>query len=287
MLLIGSRAAELRGIDLKRETSRDFDVIVNVSEAEFLGFDASSFHGNNGVYDYWVCDNTPLNALYPISDGRNINVASTNKLYSLKYGQRHIWRGDIKYSHKALWDTCVIKEYIQKDMIPVLENSNFVKDWHNFLMSANKVRKPRKLNETKESFFSDKVKYYYDHDSLHMVMAHEDEPMYKKHLKGEVLMNNDSFLSDTLENNRKQVLEEAYVIALERIVIHALKEDKYQADLEQTAFQWALCRICTNLCGGEFRKVAADNYKWLIENYNKDYLQTFFDKSSLLKKFKD
>ena len=54
------------------------------------------------------------------------------------------------------------------------------------------------------------------------------------------------------------------------------------------AFEWALMRVCTNLCGGWFREHATNNYLQINDMYNKDYVEDFLGKydKGLIKKVK-
>ena len=43
----------------------------------------------------------------------------------------------------------------------------------------------------------------------------------------------------------------------------------------EEAFDWALMRICTNLCSGWFREFATNNYFIIKKLYNKNYVEKF------------
>ena len=76
------------------------------------------------------------------------------------------------------------------------------------------------------------------------------------------------------EDKCKCVLEEAYVIALERKILPMIfgAGKGYTSD---EAFDWALMRICTTLCSGWFREFATKNYFIIKKLYNKDYVEKF------------
>jgi hypothetical protein len=89
----------------------------------------------------------------------------------------------------------------------------------------------------------------------------------------------------TFEKKAKCVLEEAYVIALERKIIPMLNGCG-QIISSKKAFDWAIMRICTTLCSGWFRQFATDNYIEIVKYYNPDYVKKFLksETDGLIKK---
>ena len=135
------------------------------------------------------------------------------------------------------------------------------------------------LNKTVKEFFGQSdgyVKSYFIHDDIHRVMAHYDKPLYemmqvdKKLAKCE----KDMWNLLTFEDKCKCVLEEAYVISLERKIIPMLFGGGrgYTSD---ESLDWALMRVCTTLCSGWFRKFATNNYYDIKKMSNKNYVEKF------------
>jgi hypothetical protein len=144
-----------------------------------------------------------------------------------------------------------------------------------------KLKTP-KMKESKEQFFGKSKKYvtsYFVHDDMHKAIAlmHEGDPVYQKILADGAEVETDSGLWNKLTIQQKIwcVLEEVYVIALERKIIPPLFEDK-EGMSPKEAFDWALMRVCTTLCDGFFRDFAVRAYDEIQKQYNPDYVQLFF-----------
>ena len=77
------------------------------------------------------------------------------------------------------------------------------------------------------------------------------------------------------------VLEESFVIALERCLIRLIKEDNpyVPAYFPDEAFKYALTRVSTNLTSGPFRDFAANNFLDIYNNFkanHRDYYKIDF-----------
>lgn len=128
------------------------------------------------------------------------------------------------------------------------------------------------LKQSKQNFFTDNVKYVFDHDSIHRAVATYDKPayMYFK-APGEDVMCSKHLFFELPEHIRlAAVMEEAYVLAIERsIVPHpgALTPDE--------AFEKALMKICTSITSGWFREYAWEHYYEAIQQYDRNYVRRF------------
>jgi hypothetical protein len=80
------------------------------------------------------------------------------------------------------------------------------------------------------------------------------------------------------EDKCRCVLEEAYVIALERRILPALYGGSSVWSTASEALDWALMRICTNLCSGWFRDFATRNYPEIRELASTSYVEAFLSK---------
>lgn len=114
------------------------------------------------------------------------------------------------------------------------------------------------LNRTKDEFFVDD--YLFDHDSLHLAVAVDDQPAYFRFKRGveEVSLDMNKFDSLPLGLRLDAVYEETAVLALERSVIPFGKD-------EQWAFEKALEKVCTSITSGRFREFAWENYDRVLE----------------------
>lgn len=127
-----------------------------------------------------------------------------------------------------------------------------------------------KLNVDKKEFFKDDVPYKYDHDSIHEAVAVEDRPAYTRYMvDGEqVLTSRAKF--DALPHHTKLlgVLEESYVLALERSIIP-------HNSSPYGAFKMALSKVCTSITSGWFREFAWEHYEEVMRLYNPDFVEKF------------
>jgi hypothetical protein len=149
--------------------------------------------------------------------------------------------------------------------------------------TEDRIGKPKtpSLDKSVEDFFNDRVSNkLFIHDEIHAVMAYREKPMFEYYKKdgAKVACSVSKFLALPRTARVQGVLEEAYVIALERMILPMIfmGDKPYTAE---DAFDWALMRICTNLCSGWFREFANSNYRliWLSRNeyYVEDFLKAF------------
>lgn len=127
-----------------------------------------------------------------------------------------------------------------------------------------------KLNQDKKSFFTDTVPYQYDHDTIHEAVKHLDKPAYAYYIKDgeQVMCSKEKF--DALPEIVKLygVLEESYVLALERSII-PFSTDPFWA------FKLSLQKVCTSITSGWFREFAYHNYDKVIELYHESFVEKF------------
>lgn len=158
---------------------------------------------------------------------------------------------------------------------------------------VGKLKTP-KMNQSTEEFFGKSknyVKSYYIHDNMHLAMSHDEErytPTYLKILKdgSEVETDQEKWHLLTIQEKIWCVLEEVYVIALERKILPQMfeKNDLAVVFTPKQAFDWALYRVCTTLCDGFFRDFSVRAYDQIQEQYNPDYVNKFFNNISRYEK---
>ena len=122
----------------------------------------------------------------------------------------------------------------------------------------------------KENFFTNNVKYVYDHDTIHAAVKLLDRPAYTYYMQDGAEVNCDKikFYEQPEIVRLCGVLEESYVLALERSVI------PFKSDPDK-AFKMALQKVCTSITGGWFREYAWQNYDKVLELYHKSYVDKF------------
>lgn len=197
--------------------------------------------------------------------------APVEVLYSMKRGHIHF---PIKFK-KHIHDYCFLHDKVEG--VDILEDITSI-HYEETEKRLGKLKTPS-LNKSVKEFFGQSQNYvesFFVHDDIHKVMAHYDKPLFEKMQKDKTFARceKDIWRIFPYEHKCKCVLEEAYVIALERKILPMLfGEGKAYTSLE--AFDWALMRICTTLCSGWFREFATNNYFIIKKLYNENYVEKF------------
>jgi len=154
-------------------------------------------------------------------------------------------------------------------------------------------KKHPKLNQSKQDFFGQKESYnIFDHDSIHVAVAHPRPPAYLSY-KGDAEVWCEKSKWDAISHAEKirGVVEEACVLALERSIIPALFQDeKAERQIafvgEKRAFEMAVMKVSTTITSGWFREFAIENHDEVMAN-KPDYTKAFFEGIGLgiVKKF--
>jgi len=288
MLIVGSKALKFHFPNYKREV-KDIDIIgysddVNtlcelLSPTEIkkdkytvllknISNKTNMFNTEN--VEVLLADDSISLKKYMDYDKVNL-FASPEVLFSLK--RSHI-NFPIKFNKHIKDYTLLYNHFDGIDYLDEVTRLNF-KETEERL---GKLKTPS-LNKSVEEFFGQSdgyVKSYFVHDDIHRIMSHYDKPLYemmqvdKKLAKCE----KDMWNLFTFDDKCKCVLEEAYVIALERRIIPMLFGGGRGYTSEES-LDWALMRICTNLCSGWFRKFATNNYYDIKKLANKNYVEKF------------
>lgn len=291
MIIVGSRALALRYPTILDRKPVDFDFICSINEANaWVNKYESSIcptktyevknkliiegsincefeiikenHSSNLFNDFVINDKQTINTDFGL-------VPHIDLLFLLKSSHKylkdspHFWKTAIDY-HK-------IKDYGGK-----------IRDEHKELLALREKETydyaHPKLNQSKKDFFSDdNINYQYDHDEIHECVKHLDKPAYKYYMANdaEVMWDKNKFLSCPREIQLYGVLEESYVLALERSLI------PHPGVLTpKQAFAFSLSKVCTSITSGKFREFAYENIFDVFKMYNEDYYSKF------LKRFK-
>jgi len=131
-----------------------------------------------------------------------------------------------------------------------------------------------KLNVDKASFFQSggMLQYVYDHDSIHEAVKVGIRPAYQYFsIDGEeVASSKEKFFAQLTITRLRAVLEESYVLALERSQIpHNFTIDR------DKSFLMALEKVCTSITSGWFREFAWENYNQVKSMYSDEYVDKF------------
>lgn len=144
-----------------------------------------------------------------------------------------------------------------------------------------------KLNQKSSKFFDPNqgIKYIYDHDSIHIALARcPGKPAYTffKDDQAEVKVSREKFFALPEEVRLNSVLEESYVLALERSQL------PFPGVLTpRQSFLKALEKVCTSISSGWWREYAWENYDAAVTRYSGDYVRQFEEgvKSGIVKPF--
>lgn len=253
---------------------RGLRAIDKLSLSHYIVRDAHTF----GNVEFQIAEESPATAAYlahPRSKsdlnlaipGGSIPVASLAMLYSLKRSHRFLAR----HWEKHIKDYHFIRQLRGfEDEMPEVTKLKTEETKH--------TKKSPSLNKAKDEFFKDDVSNHtFEHDQIHEMMAHRERPMFEyiaDSSTGTVRSSKKKFFELPELAQYQCVLEEAYVIALERGVIPMLYEGKKLAD-SKSALQWAMMRICTTLTSGWFREFAVENYPRIMFLANHEYVEKF------------
>lgn len=136
------------------------------------------------------------------------------------------------------------------------------------------IKRLPKLNVDKSNFFDPATftHYIYDHDTIHLAMAEPLKPAYQSFQNGEVWCSKEQFFNIDEATRQRSVLEEAYVLALERSQI------PFEFKVAPAkSFRMAIEKICTTISSGWWREYAWQNYPLWLEIYDQNYVSKFKD----------
>jgi len=284
----------------------DFEEMINAPEIDAVyGIESVKINEEHGLSAIVKFKSDPVPYEYLFADGQKSlelildqlsfgnDYAPVNVLYSIKKAHIHF---PVKFD-KHIQDLMFLREKLREKKgislhddlsaaIDLLETYPALTDLH-FKETEKRLGKLRtpKMNQTKEDFFGKSKNYvrsFYEHDNMHLAIAHAGLPIYHDILKDGSEVETDWYKWDQLNLQRKVwcVLEEVYVIALERKVLPWMfdpgepKTAKYYS--AKQAFDWALMRVCTTLCDGFFREFAVRAYNLIQEQYDPEYVNKFF-----------
>jgi hypothetical protein len=203
------------------------------------------------------------NSLVTEADG--MFWANPNLLFTLKKSHRylkdspHFLKTMIDYNH-MLSMGCKVPESL--------------KDWYKKREKDTYWYSHPNLNVSKSEFFKGpEIPYIYDHDTIHLAMMHLDKPAYDyfKPDSKEVLCSKDMFWACDEKIRLYAVLEESYVLALERSQIPAPG-----AWTPRKSFETALQKVSSSITSGWFRAYAYEHYFEVLNMYDDNYTTKFW-----------
>ncbi|HVI42691.1 MAG TPA: hypothetical protein VM577_18760 [Anaerovoracaceae bacterium] len=282
MLLIGSRALMFRAPQILRREPKDFDFIGYQDEIESwakanditdLTLENGKLISQANLCEFEIAQPDTSSALLidlVRADSKTIEtefglVPNFNLLFTLKASHKylknspHFWKTALDYHRMKAYGAEILPEHIAFFKLREKETYTYAHP---------------KLNVNKKDFFNgDQVEYIYDHDTIHESMKHGDRPAYLLYAKDgeEVKSDKNKFFALPEEVRLHGVLEESYVLALERSQIpHPNKLTP------QESFRLALSKVCSSITSGWFREYAYENVFKAAKLYNDKYVDKFY-----------
>lgn len=286
IILIGSRAANYHFEEADRREAKDWDVVGSYDEIVKFG---KSF-------------NKPFQACYPINDGKTLlirmegiiiegSITWDNSLaadfrdtvmidsYTRQFDGMYVPSLDVLYmlkmSHRYLRNSPAFT----KTMLDIWKMRGYEASipgfWEEHYQRRQKEQynyKHPKLDVTKGAFFNgDGVNYVYDHDTIHEAMKHLDRPAYSyfKPEDSQVMVSREMWNKLDYETQLLSVVEEAYVLAIERSQVPYPETDP------RKSFAMALEKVCTSITSGWWREFAWENYYDAWGKFDQNYMAKF------------
>ena len=271
----GSLAAKMNGLDLGHLS--DVDVIVPYDVGITLRdtvpnptISANSFH--------FLLEGTHIDVSYADNESNKILLAEGNgpltlsQLAALKKAHRFFCKGgDHRKWHRHMSDYQLLKNHydVRDEKLLELRTAETI--------AASPNHSVKLADGTKKAaFFSqylDKITYFFEHDSVHEVVTRtmhgRTVPLYVGMLADgeEVKCDRLKWEAFSHSDKIKDVLEECYVIALERGIIPGIWGGTGHKSYRD-AFLWAYMRVATNLTKGWFRDFANAHYDEIMTAFH-------------------
>lgn len=291
MLLIGSKALKHYGeqfINPNVKRSWDNDFICTYDE--FVSFKNKfpyqktiipynrgktiALKSPKGIWEFNIAweDSTSESLLKLVKENNlseninDIDIANPNIIFTLKKSHRylknspHFMKTMLDYRHLRDECNCVIPDILI--------------DWYKDREKETYWYSHPKLNQPKDDFFKDDgIPYKFDHDTIHLSVKHLDKPAYEyfKPENSEVQCSKKMFFETDEKTRLYAVLEEAYVLALERSQIPSPG-----AWTPRKSFEYALMKISSSITSGWFREHCYENYFEALKLYDDTYVERFW-----------
>lgn len=290
-LLIGSRALKYHGEKFINESSKrnwDWDWIVSYQGYESLlkslkNTKRKAINSKKIVLYNNECIHEVDIAFSDSHEYEILNIAKQDPSIATLHesGEYYVASPDLVFSLKKSHRFLKNSPFFLKTIIDYNHLKNLgckvpdsLKEWYNVREKNTYTYKhPVLKGLSKDDFFIDSiVPYKYDHDTIHLAVKHLDQPAYNyfKPDKNEIECSKEMFFSCSDDIKLYSVLEESYVLALERSQI------PNNFDLNpDISFNIALEKVCTSITSGWWREWAYDHYFEAKKMYSKSYVDKF------------
>lgn len=200
----------------------------------------------------------------------NIAVASPHSLYLIKRSHIH----SPQEWHKHILDMHFLAEKLSESSPRDEEEQAFAMRLQAFLASEESFQSMQISDAEFFDRYSNAFIRIYPHDSLHQATCYYEQPLYitLKKDPGKAYISQAKFEQLSQRDKIRLVREEAYVLALERVVIPLRSLGRKWS--REYAFQYALRELCTTAARGWFRTFAVENYPEICA-YDSDFYEVF------------
>lgn len=294
MILIGSRALQLRAPQLMQRKCVDFDFVCTKDEFNQWMEKNSSKVNAKEVYELpefnkWIVKGSSICEFEIITPSKSSEllvdlvkndpetidtsfglIPSINILFAIKDSHKY---KKFDNSMVGFWKTALdwhLMKSVGAEVKPEYEAFTKLRR-----AEAYAGQKHPSLMQSKDNFFKDdNVVYEFIHDDLHKAVMLNDKPAYEYYIKdgAEVQCDMNKFFECSERIRNCGVFEEACVLGLERSMI------AHPGVLtEEQAFRFALAKVCTTITSGRFREYAFNNVFDVLKMYNthKGFYQKF------------
>lgn len=290
MLVVGSQALKRTGEKYLSSVKRQWDWDFICTYDEFLSYKqnlgrAISYPTNRGKtmvlrtkaqnYEFEIAwENSTAESLLQIIKDKDFLIEESGGMFWAKPDLIFT----LKKSHRYLKDSPhFLKTMIDyKHMLSLgCQVPDALSAWYKQREDETYWYKHPKLDVAKSDFFKDDgVPYIYDHDTIHLSMKHLDKPAYEyfKPANNEVMCSKEMFMACDEKTRLYAVLEESYVLALERSQIPL--PGKWPP---RKSFETALMKVSSSITSGWFRAYAYDNYFKVLNIYDDTYVKRFWE----------
>lgn len=290
LILVGSRALALRSPTLIKRKPLDWDFVCSpqefedwkshssdfVSESEFLDISekTKAFKSKDKIVEFELAlpnSNTIEFIDLVKKDSKTLQlgsilIPSLDMLFALKASHRYLKNSP--HWWKTLGDYHAMKN----------AGAQIRPDWMDWFKRREQetytYKHPKLMGVKKNEFFDPNsgVSYKYDHDSIHEAVKHLERPAYRYFMKdgAEVACDKNKFMNAAEEVRLYSVLEESYVLALERSQI------PFEGRISpKDSFRIAFSKVLSSITSGWWREWGYENALKVLPLYSNSYVEKF------------
>ena len=290
LVLVGSRALVIRAPRILKRNPLDWDFVCTpedfeiwkeknksfVDSSEFIDLSPAkkAFKGKDTIVEFELAlpeSNTEkfLDLVAWDSETQESKfgiIPSLDMLFALKSSHKYLKNSP--HWWKTLFDYHLMKN----------SGAKIHDEWMDWFKQREKetytYKHPKLVGAKKDDFFDPNsgVEYKYDHDTIHVAVKHLEKPAYRYFMKdgAEVACDKEKFMNLDEKTRLLSVLEESYVLALERSQIPF--EGKISP---KDSFRIAFSKILSSISSGWWREWGYEHALQVLPMYSDSYVDRF------------